>query len=89
MPRRGGAPLRSSWLESTFAAWRTDAETFKMLESFSCFKGDRLVVYQKKFWKLYMNQIWLNRSCYGIQTASKVYFGKDVKDLSLLPSARL
>lgn len=34
-----------------------------------------------------MNQIYFGQGCYGIQTASKVYFGKDVKDLSLAQCA--
>ena len=36
---------------------------------------------------MYMNQIYFGQGCYGIQTASKVYFGKDVKDLSLAQCA--
>ena len=38
---------------------------------------------------MYMNQIYFGQGCYGIQTASRVYFGKDVKDLSLAQCALL
>lgn len=37
--------------------------------------------------EMYMNQIYFGQGCYGIQTASKVYFGKDVKDLNLAQCA--
>lgn len=37
--------------------------------------------------EMYMNQIYFGQGCYGIQTASKVYFGKDVKDLDLAQCA--
>ena len=32
---------------------------------------------------MYMNQIYFGQGAYGVQTASHVYFGKDVQDLSL------
>ncbi len=39
--------------------------------------------------EMYMNQIYFGQGCYGVQTASNVYFGKDVKDLSLAQCAML
>lgn len=39
--------------------------------------------------ELYMNQIYYGSGSYGVQTASRVYFGKDVKDLTLAESALL
>lgn len=39
--------------------------------------------------EMYMNQIYFGQGCYGIQTAAHVYFGKDVKDLSLAQCAML
>lgn len=42
-----------------------------------------------KILEMYMNQIYFGQGCYGIQTASKVYFGKDVKDLNLAQCALL
>jgi len=38
---------------------------------------------------LYLNQIYLGAGCYGVQTASRRYFGKDVSDLTLAESALL
>lgn len=39
--------------------------------------------------EMYMNQIYFGQGCYGIQTASRVYFDKDVKDLTLAQCALL
>ncbi|HHV97901.1 MAG TPA: PBP1A family penicillin-binding protein [Clostridiaceae bacterium] len=39
--------------------------------------------------ELYMNLIYMGNGCYGVQSASKLYFGKDVKDLSLAECALL
>ncbi|MCR4435647.1 MAG: PBP1A family penicillin-binding protein [Clostridiales bacterium] len=39
--------------------------------------------------ELYMNLIYMGYNCYGVQTASKLYFDKDVKDLDLAECASL
>jgi penicillin-binding protein 1A len=39
--------------------------------------------------ELYMNVIFMGHGCYGVQSASKMYFGKDASDLSLAESAFL
>ncbi|OPZ93287.1 MAG: Penicillin-binding protein 1A [Firmicutes bacterium ADurb.Bin419] len=39
--------------------------------------------------EIYMNLIYMGENCYGVQSASKTYFGKDVKDLSLAECASL
>lgn len=39
--------------------------------------------------EMYMNQIYFAQGAYGVQTASHVYFGKDVKDLNLAQCAML
>lgn len=44
---------------------------------------------KKQILEMYMNQIYFGQGCYGIQTASKVYFDKDVKDLTLAQAALL
>ena len=57
-------------------------------------KSSSLLKFESKYTKqqileMYMNQIYFGQGCYGIQTASRVYFGKDVKDLSLAQCALL
>lgn len=39
--------------------------------------------------ELYLNTIYLGQGCYGVQTASQYYFGKDAKDLDLAEAASL
>ena len=39
--------------------------------------------------ELYLNQVYYGSGSYGVQTASKVYFGKQVKDLTLAECALL
>lgn len=39
--------------------------------------------------ELYMNQIYLGERAYGFATASRVYFGKDLKDITLAEAAML
>ncbi|MBE6576397.1 MAG: transglycosylase [Ruminococcaceae bacterium] len=38
---------------------------------------------------MYLNIIPLSRNCYGVKSAAHTYFGKDVKDLTLLESAAI
>ncbi|MDP4180844.1 MAG: PBP1A family penicillin-binding protein [Bacillota bacterium] len=44
---------------------------------------------KEKILDLYMNLIFMGGSYYGVETASNVYFGKDVKDLTLAQCASL
>ncbi len=39
--------------------------------------------------EMYLNTIYLGEGCYGVQSASKIYFGKDVADLTLAECASL
>ncbi|WP_027622209.1 transglycosylase domain-containing protein [Acetivibrio clariflavus] len=39
--------------------------------------------------EIYMNLIYMGENCYGVQSAAKTYFGKDVKDLTLAECASL
>ncbi len=39
--------------------------------------------------EMYMNQIYFGQGAYGVQTASQIYFGKDVKDLTLAQASIL
>jgi penicillin-binding protein 1A len=44
---------------------------------------------KEKILEIYMNVIYMGNNFYGVQSASKAYFGKDVKDLSLAECALL
>ena len=54
----------------------------------------RALEFEKEYSKdeimeMYLNNIALGRGCFGVQTASQRYFGKDAKDLSLAECASL
>ncbi|MBE7038473.1 MAG: PBP1A family penicillin-binding protein [Ruminococcaceae bacterium] len=54
----------------------------------------RAIEVEKKLTKseileLYLNTIYLGQGCYGVQTASNKYFGKNVQELSLAESAAI
>ena len=59
----------------------------KILEVILALKIERQYT-KKQILELYMNQIYFGQGCYGIETASRVYFGKNAKDLTL-PQAAL
>lgn len=39
--------------------------------------------------ELYLNVVYLSQNCYGVQSASRIYFGKDAEELSLAECASL
>ena len=39
--------------------------------------------------EMYLNSIYLSQGCYGVGAAAYTYFGKEVKDLTLIESAAL
>ncbi len=47
------------------------------------------VLTKEQILELYLNQIFLGRNAYGVQTAARAYFGKDVGELSLNEAAYL
>ncbi|WP_457601460.1 penicillin-binding protein 1A [Hydrogenivirga sp.] len=44
---------------------------------------------KRKILELYLNQIYLGNGAYGVEAAARVYFGKNVKDLTLEEAALL
>ncbi len=44
---------------------------------------------KRKILELYLNQIYLGNGAYGVEAASRVYFGKSVKDITLEEAALL
>lgn len=60
----------------------------KMKEIFSAIELEKLVT-KDEILEMYLNTIYLSEHCYGIQAAATAYFGKDVRDLSLVECASL
>ncbi len=62
--------------------------TRKIREAFLARKIEDVLTKQQIL-ELYLNQIFLGRNAYGVQSAARAYFDKDVKDLALHESAYL
>ncbi len=60
----------------------------KIREALLAFKIERTFD-KNKILELYLNQIYLGNGAYGVEAASRVYFGKSVADLTLEESALL
>lgn len=60
----------------------------KILEIFEALQFDRTHT-KEEILEWYLNEIYLGRQCFGVKTASKLYFNKDVEDLSLAECASL
>lgn len=57
-------------------------EIFTALELEKNYTKEDIITY-------YLNEIFLGQGCYGVQSASQMYFGKDVSELSLAECASL
>ena len=84
---QGGSTITQQLARNAFL---TQEQTLKrkLLEVVLAFEIESKYTKQQIL-EMYMNQIYFGQGCYGIQTASRVYFGKDVKDLSLAQCALL
>jgi penicillin-binding protein 1A len=62
--------------------------TRKIYEMLLAFKMESLLTKDQIF-EVYMNQIYLGQRAYGFASASEIYFGKPLKDLSIAEAAML
>jgi penicillin-binding protein 1A len=62
--------------------------TRKIYEMLLAYKIERALS-KDQILELYMNQIYLGERAYGFAAAARVYFGKDLKDISLAQAAML
>jgi len=60
----------------------------KIQEAYLAIQFERTYT-KKEILEFYLNEIYLGHSVYGVQTAAKFYFNKDVEDLTLAESALL
>ncbi len=84
---QGGSTITQQLARNAFL---TQEQTLKrkLLEVVLAFEIENKYT-KKQILEMYMNQIYFGQGCYGIETASHVYFGKDVKDLTLPQCAML
>lgn len=86
-PAQGGSTItqqliRSSFLTNIKTAERKVKEIILTLDLERKFSKDEIL-------EFYLNQIPLGENCYGVQTASKTYFGKPVSEISITEAATL
>jgi penicillin-binding protein 1A len=62
--------------------------TRKIYEMLLAYKIERALT-KDQILEVYMNQIYLGQRAYGFASAARVYFGKDLKDLTLAEAAML
>jgi penicillin-binding protein 1A len=62
--------------------------TRKIYEMLLAYKIERALT-KDQILELYMNQIYLGERAYGFAAAARVYFGKDLKDITLAEAAML
>ncbi|MCG5073655.1 penicillin-binding protein 1A [Paraburkholderia tagetis] len=62
--------------------------TRKIYEMLLAYKIERALT-KDQILELYMNQIYLGQRAYGFSAAARVYFGKDLKDITLAEAAML
>lgn len=84
---QGGSTITQQLARNAFLSQEQTIKR-KILEVFLAFEIESKYDKQKIL-EMYMNQIYFGQGCYGIETASKVYFGKDSKDLTLAQCAML
>lgn len=84
---QGGSTITQQLARNAFL---TQEQTLKrkLLEVVLAFEIESKYTKQQIL-EMYMNQIYFGQGAYGIQTASRIYFGKDVKDLNLAQCALL
>ncbi|MBI4978098.1 MAG: PBP1A family penicillin-binding protein [Spirochaetes bacterium] len=85
--RQGGSTLTQQLARNIFLGRK---KTFyrKIQEAWCAFQIERKYT-KKEILTLYFNQIYFGHSAYGVHAASRFYFGKHVKDLTLAECALL
>lgn len=83
----GGSTITQQLARSMFL---TQERTFvrKIMEAILAVKIER-VFSKEEILEMYLNQIYLGHGCYGVETASRFYFGKHVRDITLAEAALL
>ncbi len=85
--KQGGSTITQQLARSLFL---TQEQTIvRKLKEAIIAKRIENILSKDQILEIYLNQIYLGRGAYGVQSASQVYFGKDVRYLTLSESALL
>lgn len=83
----GGSTITQQYVKTTFFTPEKTI-TRKIKEAALAYQVEQKYT-KKKILEKYLNTIYFGHSCYGIETAAEVFFGKKAKDLTLAESALL
>jgi len=84
---QGGSTITQQLARSLFLT-REKTASRKIKEVLLSFQIERRYS-KEEILELYLNQIYFGQGAYGVKTAARVYFGKEIKDLSLAECALL
>jgi penicillin-binding protein 1A len=83
--KEGGSTITMQLARSLFLS--PEKKIKRKIKEFILAMQIESVLSKDEILETYLNQIYLGNGAYGVQAASKVYFGKDVNDLTLAESA--
>ncbi|UKI57501.1 MAG: transglycosylase domain-containing protein [Clostridium sp.] len=89
----GASTLTMQVSKNTFTS--TKANGFKgLVRKFtdiymSMFNIEKKIILKKKLWNFYVNSPYLGAGSYGVVTAAKTYFNKDISNLTLVEAAMI
>ncbi|MBI2705915.1 MAG: transglycosylase domain-containing protein [Actinobacteria bacterium] len=85
--RQGGSTITQQYVKNTYLTSEQSIER-KMREAVLAIKLERELP-KKDILERYLNTIYFGRGAYGVQSAARIYFGKDVGQLGLPEAAYL
>ena len=91
---QGGSTITQQLIKNTvFVNWTKERTVFdklgRKINELLLAPGLEKRMSKRQILECYLNTIYFGEGCYGVQTASRTYFGKDVWDLSLGECAML
>ena len=85
--KQGGSTITQQLARSLFLT--PEQTIIRKLKEAILAKRIESILSKDQILEIYLNQIYLGRGAYGVQSASQIYFGKDVRYLTLSESALL
>ncbi len=83
----GGSTLTQQLIKNVT---KNDDNTIqRKVEEIFCALNLEKIMSKEEILELYMNTVYFNQGCYGVQAASEKYFNKDVSELTLMECAAL
>ncbi|MBW3614275.1 MAG: transglycosylase domain-containing protein, partial [Actinobacteria bacterium] len=87
-PLQGGSTITQQYVKNVYLDGRDRSLSRKVREATLSVKLERRFD-KREILERYLNTVYFGRGAYGVQAASRAYYGKDVKDLSLAEAAYL